>query len=271
MATGTLGLGEWLAAFGLWTEQGFQRRPSGSGSALPFWPLRAGRGSGRLMGMGFTERFWERILPVYDAITEHPFLQGLVSGELPEAAFRFYVVQDALYLRTFARGLALLGSRAPDDDALMMLCDHAKNAIVVERALHAGFLSQWDLTMEAVLATEMAPTCQAYTGFLLKTAHRGSYFDGLCAFLPCYWIYLKVGQALVPQGSPHPLYQQWIDCYAGDAFRTVVEEMLGLVNAEAERGKSETDLDAGLALGHQAARYEFSFWDMGHKQQTWPV
>ncbi|MGJ3242676.1 MAG: thiaminase II [Opitutales bacterium] len=220
--------------------------------------------------MAFTERFWEHLTPVYEAITAHPFLQGLTSGDLPEAAFRYYVVQDALYLRDFARGLALLGSQAPDDDALMTLCDHAKNAIVVERALHAGFLSQWELTMDAVLATEKAPTCQAYTAFLLETAERRSWFEGLCAHLPCYWIYLQVGQALVTRGSPHPLYQQWIDSYAGDEFRQVVEEMLALVEAAAD-GKSDADHAAGLALGREAARYEFLFWDMGYTQQAWPV
>ena len=37
--------------------------------------------------------------PLASSILAHPFLRGLVDGSLPEAAFRFYIVQDVMYLR----------------------------------------------------------------------------------------------------------------------------------------------------------------------------
>lgn len=33
------------------------------------------------------------------SILTHPFLTGLADGTLDEASFRYYIVQDALYLR----------------------------------------------------------------------------------------------------------------------------------------------------------------------------
>ena len=38
---------------------------------------------------------------------EHPFVQGLGDGTLPEAAFRHYLVQDYLFLIQFARAYGL--------------------------------------------------------------------------------------------------------------------------------------------------------------------
>ena len=60
--------------------------------------------------MKFTESLWNSIEDIYDRILKHPFIQELIDGSLDEEAFRFYVIQDALYLRDYARGLALLGT-----------------------------------------------------------------------------------------------------------------------------------------------------------------
>jgi hypothetical protein len=68
---------------------------------------------GKVTSMAFTKRLWESIGEVFARILAHPFLTGLTDGTLDEAAFRFYVVQDALYLRDFGRGLAVLGAKAP--------------------------------------------------------------------------------------------------------------------------------------------------------------
>ena len=94
----------------------------------------------------FTDSLFQRIQPIYQRILSHPFVSGLTDGTLSESAFRFYAIQDALYLREFSRGLSILAAKAPSEDASIMFNDHAKNAIVVERALHGNFFSQWELT-----------------------------------------------------------------------------------------------------------------------------
>ena len=55
--------------------------------------------------MAFSQELWQSIGPVYAAILRHPFVRGLMDGSLPRESFQFYAVQDALYLREFARAL----------------------------------------------------------------------------------------------------------------------------------------------------------------------
>ena len=64
----------------------------------------------------FTDKLWTSIEPIYAAILHHPFIAGLTDGSLPRERFEFYAIQDALYLREFARALAITGGRAPKDD-----------------------------------------------------------------------------------------------------------------------------------------------------------
>ena len=56
---------------------------------------------------------WSDVEDIYAAILRHPFVTGLTDGTLPREAFRHYIVQDAHYLRGYARALALCGGPRP--------------------------------------------------------------------------------------------------------------------------------------------------------------
>ena len=218
----------------------------------------------------FSETLWQRIAPIYERILAHPFLNRLTDGTLSEKAFRFYAIQDALYLRDYARGLALLAAKAPDDDTVIMFSEHARTALVVERALHASFFAQWGLTPEEVYATPLAPTNLLYTSYLLRIAYERPFPEGLCAFLPCYWIYWEVGKELERRGSPTTIYRRWIETYASNEFGETVQQVIALMNRVAETLIAE---DRARAAEHfvTTSRLEYLFWDMGYRQQTWEL
>jgi thiaminase/transcriptional activator TenA len=208
--------------------------------------------------------------PALQRVLEHPFLRALEDGTLEERAFRYFVIQDAIYLRDYARALALLGARAPDEASLLLFIRHAVEALEVERALHAELFQAFGINPREALATEPAPTCLAYTSYLLRVAHGGSFAEALGAILPCYWIYGEVGRALLKGGSPHPLYQRWIEAYADAGYSAVVEDVLRVAD-RVWRGLG-VDERARVA-GHvrQTSRYEWCFWDMAWRQERWPV
>ncbi len=218
----------------------------------------------------FTGQLWDDITPIYQAILTHPFVTGLTDGSLPEDRFRFYAVQDALYLRGFAKALAAAAARAPRDEWTEFLATHARDILIVERALHDSFFSDWDLTPEQVYATPVAPTNLAYTSYLLRVAHGGSFEEALAALLPCDWIYMRVGRELEEQGSPNPVYQRWVDTYASEEFLETVEELLDIVDGAAE-GLDESRQEALRYHFIVSSRYEWMFWDMAWRKETWPI
>ncbi|HEX3178706.1 MAG TPA: thiaminase II [Methylomirabilota bacterium] len=220
--------------------------------------------------MGFTKELWTAMEPIYAAILEQPFVRGLTDGSLPRAAFRFYTVQDALYLREFARALSVAAARAPDDELIIMFNEHAANALRVERALHESFFREFGLDAAAVAATPLAPVNQAYTSYLLAVAYGGPFHENVAALLPCYWIYWEVGKSLERAGSPDPLYARWIATYAAEDFGGVVRALLAAVDSAAARvGEAERAAMRRHAL--TTTRYEWMFWDMGYRQERWPV
>ena len=219
---------------------------------------------------GYTGELWRSIEGIYAEILAHPFLTGLTDGTLAEECFRFYVLQDALYLREYARALSLAGVRSPDEDALVMFNEHSAGAITVERSLHEGFLMDLVVTQDEAEETEASPTTLAYTSFLLRSATLGDYPEVLGAVLPCYWIYWEVGKALLERGSPNPRYRKWIETYGGGEFGALVEAVLDLTDRVCE------DLNASQKARVREAfvttsRYEWMFWDAAWRLEEWPV
>ncbi len=218
----------------------------------------------------FSDRLWSGIEDVYAQILEHPFLDGLCSGELDEAAFAFYVVQDAHYLREYARALSICAARAPDEPSIAMFAEHAAGAIAVERELHESFFADLGISEADVAATPPAPTNLAYCSYLLSSAHGGSFAEALGAVLPCYWIYREVGVTLLRRGSPHPLYARWIETYGGEQFGAVVQAVLDLTDRLGPT-LSQADRAAAAARFAVTARYEWMFFEMGLTREPWPV
>ncbi|HUJ07176.1 MAG TPA: thiaminase II [Streptosporangiaceae bacterium] len=222
------------------------------------------------MSDSFSSELWDGITGIYDAILAHPFLAGLTDGSLPQESFTFYVVQDALYLRRYAQALAVVASKAPDTEQTEMFARHAAGIVAVEMSLHDTLLGELGIDPAALDAAEEAPTTLAYNSYLLAAVRGGSYAEGVGTVLPCYWIYGEVGKHLLGRGSPNPRYQRWIDTYGGEEFDAEVRDVIAVTDA----------LGPGLAPAERAAvhrhfratsRYEWLFWDMGYRRETWPV
>jgi thiaminase/transcriptional activator TenA len=222
------------------------------------------------MGTSLTAELWQGVTGIYEAILGHPFVTGLADGTLPADAFAYYILQDAVYLRDYAKTLAVVAAKAPGTAGTEMFARHAAEIITVERALHDSLMADLGIDASEAGATEPAPTTLAYTSYLLATALAGSYAEGVGVVLPCYWIYYKVGRELVRRGSPNARYQKWIDTYADDQYGAVVQSVLDVADGlEPAVGPAER----ALMFRHfrVTSQYEWMFWDAGYRQERWPV
>lgn len=223
-----------------------------------------------MAGERFSAELWSGIEEIYQSILAHPFLTGLTDGSLEPEAFQFYVVQDAHYLREYARALSVAAARAPTEPDIAMFNRHAEGAVAVERSLHESFFADFGLTAEEVARTPLAPSNLAYTSYLLAVAYGGSFVELLGAVLPCYWIYCEVGKELSERGSPDPLYARWIATYGGEEFGEIVRAVLALTDRIGpELSLAERQRAASRFV--TTSRYEWMFWEMGYRRERWPV
>ncbi|OBK85566.1 thiaminase II [Mycolicibacter sinensis] len=216
------------------------------------------------------DALWGQAAEIYQRICAHPFITGLTDGTLGHDRFRYYIVQDAHYLRAYARALAGCAAKAPLEAELTMFAEHAGVAIGAETELHAGLLTDLGLDAGAAAAVPVGPAAQAYGSYLLAVTASGSYAEAVAAVLPCYWIYARVGEHLQRHGSPEPLFQRWIDTYAGQEFQEVVDAVLAVTDrVGADASPAERELMRRHF--HTTARYEWMFFDAAYRMEDWPV
>lgn len=222
------------------------------------------------MTESWSEHAWTSVAPWFTAILEHPFLQALTDGSLPEQVFARYLVDDSHYLIGYARALSALASRTAEPVAAAMLAGSAAQGVAVERELHASYLLPRGIDPQARDAPEQSPTCSAYIGTLQALAAYAPVEVGLAGVLPCFRVYAEVGRAVLADAEQpdHP-YRAWIDAYADPAFDESVRAVEAHIDMLAAAATQERR-DEMLAAYVRATRFEWMFWDAAWRGETWP-
>lgn len=219
--------------------------------------------------MAFSDELLDEGKDIWEAQKEHPFVVELAHGELDEDAFLHWVKQDYRYLLDYARVFAVAGARARDEETMTHLMGVAHTILDYEMDLHRDFADDYGLTPADLEAVEKAPTCVAYTNFLLRTAYEGSLAEISAAIYPCGQGYLDVARHMDNIADGEHRYTPFIDKYTSDEFVEAVGWMTEFVDdcASAYPGEREAMRDAFVT----SARLERAFWDMCYTQEGWEV
>lgn len=218
----------------------------------------------------FSAAAWRRNAGLYAATLALPFNADLAQGSLGLDAFRHYIVQDAKYLIAFGQALAVAAAKADDPDHIVQFAGAAREAVVVERALHEDYFGRFGLDAAGVAAEPMSPACHHYTGFLLATAFREPLPVIAAAVLPCFWVYREVGRHIHASAAAANPYRAWIDTYAGEDFAAAVDGMIATTDALA-LAASPSVVVAMQDAFTRAMQLEWMFWDSAYRRAAWPV
>lgn len=216
--------------------------------------------------MTFSEEIRQAAQQYWDSSFNHPFVTGIGDGTLPLAKFRHYVLQDAYYLKHFAKIQARAASKAQDFATIAELAEHATSTYAAELSLHQSFFEPLGISSEALAEFEPAPTAYAYVSHM-HHASEGTLGETIAAILPCYWLYYEVGQQLQSCTPDSPIYAQWIATYSSEWFERVVFEQVDRLNDLAERASAE-ERERMKQHFVKSCYYELMFWQMGWTEET---
>ncbi|HZA25239.1 MAG TPA: thiaminase II [Dehalococcoidia bacterium] len=226
----------------------------------------------RRLHLSFAENIERQTLPLRQAILAHPFVTGVGDGTLDVAKFKHYVMQDYVYLIDYSRVLALASARAPDLATMAWFARLLDETLNVEMDLHRSYCAEFGITPGELESTIAAPTTVAYTSFLLKVAHQGSFGELVASLLPCQWGYWEIGEHLAQQGEPPsaPLYCQWIRMYTAPEFAGLARSIRDLADRMGGQA-GPTELIAMKEAYLTSLRFEHRFWDMAYNLEEWRV
>ena len=98
--------------------------------------------------MSFSQSLWNANQALFQSTLELPFNQELAAGTLSRERFCHYMIQDAHYLVAYGRALAVTAAKSDNAEGVVQFANAANEAVVVERALHGGFMRDFGVTPE---------------------------------------------------------------------------------------------------------------------------
>ncbi len=219
----------------------------------------------------FTDELRQFAAPIWEADLRHPFVRGIADGTLPMEKFKFYLIQDYLFLLDYSRVFAYGVIKAPDEATMALFSQLLNETLNTEMDLHRGYCEKFGISAAEMEQAPVAPTTHAYTRHVLNVAQSGTLAELIAGVLPCQWGYAEIGTTLAEQGgSPEPLYQEWIEMYASDEFLALGKWLRSLLNElTAESSSAEKERLKRHFLF--SSRYEYLFWEMAWTQEAWQI
>lgn len=225
--------------------------------------LRVGRGNGPIdhlhelrphidLGRSWSAERWDATTPTRAEVDACAFVTGLASGDLDRDAFHWYLGQDLLYLREYARVLARAAALAPTVDEQRFWAAASVSCLEEEAALHQSHVDPTGL--------EPAASTLDYTDHLHAVSAAGSYAVLVAAILPCFVLYTDIGARWRGTfASDHP-YADWLTAYGDEAFATSSAEASKIVDAAARTASAPVRAAMAAAYDRSMA-LELAFFE----------
>ena len=211
-----------------------------------------------------TQRLLDCSMDLWDAYLEHPFVQGIADGSLDQEKFRFYMVQDYLYLIEYAKVFALGVAKAKDLDSMRLFAAYVKQILDGEMDIHRGYMARLGISLAHAEKAQTALDNRSYTAYMLQVGYEEGPAEIVVSILSCALSYEHIARRMLekyPEADRHPFYGEWVTGYASGEYHEANEELIQLTERLC-RDMNEQQLSHLEEIFRICSRYEMSFWDM---------
>lgn len=194
----------------------------------------------------------------------HPFVRGIQDGTLNREKFRFYIIQDYLYLQDYARSFAIGIAKAKSPEMTRLFSGYVSTLTGNEMDIHRGYLGKFAVTREEIEAAKPSLDNLSYTSYMLRVAYEEGEAEILTAILSCAYSYEVIAKDMVhnnPQAAEDPFYGEWVSGYCSQRYsdeNKVLLDVLEIVTADYSEAQKQHLADIFVTC----SRYELDFWNM---------
>ncbi len=182
----------------------------------------------------------------WNRYVNHKFVEDMRNNTLPIDDFKFYLVQDSLYVSEMLQSVLRAASKMPGEMATNIV-----NAVFSgrDRGMEAHAYLEKELNVKN--AQEMTLTTYGYTRHLYYASNIG-WPEFLASWIPCMWGYSYIGKYVVKSANKY--YSHWADFYASQEYEEKINTIIE--SLENFRGNPES-LNKYFRI---SLKYEQRFW-----------
>ena len=214
--------------------------------------------------MAVVDRLLAAAKPIWDRYHDHPFVKGIEDGTLDKEKFRYYILQDYLYLEEYAKVFAIGVAKAESLEMIRLFAGYINVLTDGEMDIHRGYMGELGITQEELDSTERAIDNLSYTSYMLRVAYEETQVEILAAILSCAHSYEMIAKRIIesnPASVDHPFYGEWIKGYASDAYTKENVTLMAHIDRLTEN-YTEAQIQHLIDIFVISSRYEEKFWDL---------
>jgi len=139
--------------------------------------------------MKISERLHEAARPVWEKCLSHPFVKGIGDGTLSAEKFKYFMLQDYLYLFDYAKVFALGVVKSRDPELMRTFAQNVDEILGGEMNIHRSYMKRLGITEKQVFEVQPALDNLSYTNYMLAVANAGGPQEIVASILACSWSY----------------------------------------------------------------------------------
>ena len=198
--------------------------------------------------MKLSEVLYTKVSDLWKEAAAKPFVVEMAKGSLDPELFRYYMLQDYLYLKEYTDILNRTLKRTADPDLQVFLRNVIKETEKETERVHLPNMKKIGISDAEIENARKAQVIVDYLAYMRQQPEKGL-VAGLTALLQCSWVYAFIGQALTED-----------DAYTCKEYIEANKAWIDMVDYETE-GISREETDRLCVIFETCARYENRFWD----------
>ena len=213
--------------------------------------------------MNTTDKLLQSTKEIWEAYNKHPFVMGIQEGTLDKEKFRYYIIQDYLYLEEYAKTFAVGVAKAKSLDTAKLFSKYIA-VMNGELNVHSGYMGKFGVTQEELDSTKRSLDNLSYTSYMLRVAYEEGEAEILAAILSCAYSYEVIAKKIVsnrPESANDPFYGDWIKGYASEEYAAGNVILLDTLNSLTEH-YTQKQINHLIDIFIACSRYELAFWEM---------
>lgn len=201
---------------------------------------------------------------IWEGYLRHPFVVGLADGSLDVEKFKFYLLQDYVYLFDYAKVFAQGVIKSREPEVMRAFASYVGSILNGEMDIHKGYMARLGISEPEAAHVKPSLKNQSYTAYMRAVAAEEGPAEILAAVLSCAISYEHIAKWMVrtyPGAAQHPFYGEWVQGYAGEDYAAANVALTELMEHLAE-DLSEKQKERLVEIFVACSRFEGLFWDM---------
>ncbi len=221
--------------------------------------------------MKLSEILFNSVEHIWNSYLTHPFITKMADGTLEIEKFKYYMLQDYVYLKDYIKVFAIGSTKSDEFDEIKFFCDNMYAVLDETYKVHIPYMKRLGITEKDIMNVKPHIDNTSYTKYMLYEGQNGDMLSCLIAILSCSWSYAFISKKIVEKNKScleNETYGEWFNEYYCKEYQETNEKLIQKVD-NLSNNLSQKTIDKLTEIFVNCSIYEAKFWDLAYDSKNY--